>query len=184
MGLFDLTLTDSVQYDALQAIREVVSQSSAWQNLCEQYTPATAIEKIIAGVHDGPWGAGNFTPEQLANLFCEAQIWAPHEPTELLTDTGNFDADPYQNGMLVLRVRRIIRASERSAGEAKLYNHLLAAADLIGQQMMELANRSQRPRINQVTRTNPAYAELQSSVAQGDYAHWYYSIAWGDLEED
>lgn len=184
MGLFDIPLADSTQYCAKEAIRDVASQCSAWQHLCDKYSPSAAAEKILTSPHDGPWGIGNYTPEELKNLFCEAQIWAPHELTEFHTDTANVGAAPYRNGMFAMRVRRIIREPERNAGEAKLYNHLLAAADLLAEQMMTLANRSQQPRINQVNHTNPSYAPLDHEVAQGDYAHWYYMIAWGDLEEN
>lgn len=184
MGLFDITLADSVQYCAKEAIRTVASQCSAWQNLCERSAPAEAAERIITSPHDLPWGGKNYTKEELDVRFCEAQIWAPSELTEFHVDTGNFDAEPYRNGTFAMRVRRIIRPNERDQGEAKLYNHLLAACDLLAQQMMQLANRSQAPRLQNINRTNPAYASFETEVAQGDFVHWLYMIPWGDLEEN
>lgn len=189
MGLFDLTLTDSAQYNAKEALRTIASECSVWQHLCERGTPAEASERILTSPHDGPWEVGNYTQEQLDNQFCEGQIWAPNdqnEPSEFTNWTGLVGDGHYRNGVLVFRLRRIIRASERNGGEAPLYNHLLAAADLLACQIMDRANTTSHFTrvINQISHTNPAYAPLQTKVAQGDYAHWYYVIHWGDIEED
>lgn len=184
MGLFDLKLSDSPQYCASSNLQRVVSECGAWQALCEKGDPSDAAEKIIYGPHPGPWGIENFTPEELQTRFCEAQIWAPDQQSELLDDTGNVLATPYRRGSLVLRVRRIVREAEWNAGEQRCYQYLLAAADLLAIQMMELANADQAPRINAINYTNPMLGDFAAQQAQGRYAHWYYVVNWGDPTEE
>lgn len=183
MGLFDLTLADSPQYCAKQELARVVSECDCWRQLTDTDSAAEALTKIHTSPHDGPWQAGNFTKDELESRFCEMQIWGPPELTEQLAETGNLLAELYRNGVFVLRVRRLIRESE-AAQPQRLYDYLLAAADILGQQIGSTANADQAPRLNAITFTNPVYASFESAVAQGDYAHWYYRVDWGDPVED
>lgn len=186
MSLFEINLEESAQYVAKEALRSIVSQCPVWQHLCERYSPEEAAEKVVSSPHDGPWKPGNYTQEELDNLFCEAQIWAPDQLTETTQWTGMLGDGHYRNGVLVLRVRRTIREPERAEGEQQLYDYLVAAADLLACQLIDIANTSEefRRTITSIEHTSPAYATLESQVAQGDYAHWLYMIHWGDIEED
>lgn len=182
MGLFDLTLDDSPQACSLSALATALSESDAWQNLCEKETAADALTKIILGPDALPWDGGEFTHQEFMERFCEAQIWAPEEAEELFNETGNMGATPYRNGDFAIRVRRYIRESE-ATDPNRLYKYLMAASDLIGFQVMEYANLNFQPRVASMIGTNPMFSAPEHEVAQGKYAHWMYIVRWGDIEE-
>jgi hypothetical protein len=182
MGLFDITLTDSPQYRAKEELRRVISECPTWQHLCELPTPAEAATKILTCPDTGPPVQGNFTQDQLASRFCTGQIWCPGEPTEQHDDTGNVATEPYRRGQLHFKVRRVIRPAERARGEQELYDHLVAAADLLAIEIVMRANVDFAPRISGIVRTSPMYASVSEQVAQGEYAWWHNVIDWGDIE--
>src|SRR5690606_23527621 len=112
--------------------------------------------------------------QQLEQRFCWAQIYAPGEAEESHVETGNMGATPYRAGDMVIAIRRLVRQSE--VNNSQLYIYLLAARDLIGQQVVEYANTSFEPRISSVIGTNPMYSAAEQEVAQGRYAHWMYAV--------
>lgn len=174
--------TDSSEACVFRAIAQIIPECQAAQDLAEESgvdAVTNTAKRVIIGPHPGPIG-DQFTIEELGGI--EFQLFAPLEGGKTIVNDGIVGDRGNENNTLHITTRRFVRHSE-SEGTARgaLYLFFLDKIARFEEELLEQAKANGISLLTIARDEGPAFGDLKSSTAQGEYLFTTHTITTGDF---
>jgi hypothetical protein len=180
--LFNVNEPLSVEVEALYLARDVLSQSTALQELLEVGRDAAgAARLIVVGPHDPPFNGESYTVSELQNRFCYAQM-LPQLEEESMTAlrAGGVGALSEPEGSFQLQIRRQVRKRElynTTNGRRDVYLYFLDRVSRMCEEVVEIDHIGMTFKSIR-RRRGPLFNPDADQEAQGMFVWADFTITW------
>lgn len=180
MPLFDPDNAQSEEVLVALRIADRMAATDQWQELTE-LDESYSRDKIFVGTEPAPADGKEFTVDELAQLFCNANIHRT-DGSHIVVSTGIVGDRPDEQGELTVKIRRYVREGE-DARDAYLFFWDRVSAMVAA--IQDVVDNTAAPRIKAIREPlGPYLGNEKERGAQGDYAWSTIAIEWGDNAED
>lgn len=192
MALFDLSAAESApeigEVPAVHWLANRISETSAWQSLCETPGDAAAARlKISIGPQGDPWTDDRKTRDELESILLDGQLVPAEDEPHTVLAPQTLTECPLQGGTWLFYVRRQVRYAELAA-PGGLQDAWLFFCDRVSALLPQthVASKKadpERPILRGSRRLEgPKFGDNQERSTQGDYLWTLLAFDWGDLE--
>lgn len=174
--------TDSSEACVLRAIAQIIPECTAAQDLAEESGPgavAATARRVIVGPHLGP-ASDDFTLGELAGIHF--QLFAPVQAGKTIVNDGIVGDRGNETNTVHITTRRFVRASESEGPDrSAVYLFFLDKIAKLEEQLVEQAKARGISLLTVAREEGPAFGELKTTTAQGEYLFATHTITTGDF---
>ncbi len=187
MGLFNANDIQSQEFSALLLVQDILSASTALQDLLEAANSTEAESLIVVGPSEPPWNGESYTFDELSGRRAWAQIYPDRGESFRVRRSNTNDGRVEGGGKFRLHIRRQVRPEEYAAASGRndvwkyFSDQTSAMCDQFAAALDETVT-SATLRGTEIARMEiPLFNNQTEHATQGIFIFSDYGILWGSI---